>query len=61
MQQVPVIKHSDVLAVLFCTSERRALAEFLTAHSFDKLLSCRRITMGPHEPRVNAQIVTPPM
>ena len=38
MQQVPVIKHSDVLALLFCTSERRALAEFLTAHSFDKLL-----------------------
>ena len=46
MQQVPVIKHSDVLALLFCRSERCALTGFLMAHSFDKLLSCRWITMG---------------
>ena len=54
VQQIPVIKHSDVLALLFCTSERRALTGFLMAHSFDKLLSCRRITMGPPGPRVTA-------
>ncbi len=54
MQQVPVIKHSEVLALLFCTSERRALTGFLTAHSFEKLLSYRRTTMGPHGPRVTA-------
>ena len=54
MQQVPVLKYSDVLALLFCTSERRALTGFLTVHSFDKLLSCRRITMGPPGPRVIA-------
>ncbi len=54
MQQVPVIKHSEVLALLFCTSERSALTEFLMAHLFDKLLSCRRATMGPHGPKVAA-------
>ena len=54
MQQVPVIKHSDVLALLFCTSERRALTEFLMAHLFDKLLSCRQVTMGPLGPKVTA-------
>ncbi len=48
-------KHSDVLTLLFCTSERRALTRFSMAHSFDKLLSCRRIMMGPPaRPRVTA-------
>ena len=47
MQEVPVIKHSDVLALLFCRSERRAFTGFPTASLFGKLLSCRRITMGP--------------
>ena len=54
MQQVSVLKYSDVLALLFCTSERCALTGFLTVHSFDKLLSCRRITMGPPGPTVIA-------
>ena len=36
-QQVSVIKHPDVLALLFCTSERRVLTVFLTAHC---LTSC---------------------
>ena len=54
MQQLSVIKHPHVLALLFCTSERRALTGFLTVHSFDKLLSCRQITMGPPGPRVIA-------
>jgi len=37
MQRVSDIKHPDVLALLFCTSERRALTGFLTAHC---LTSC---------------------
>ena len=37
LQQVSVIKRSDVLTLLFCTSERRALTGFLTAHC---LTSC---------------------
>jgi len=52
MQQIPILKYSDVLALLFCTSERRALARFLTVHSFYKLLSCKWITMGPPRPRL---------
>ena len=48
-------KHSDVLTLLFCTSERRVLTRFSMAHPFDKLLSCRRIMMGPPaRPRVTA-------
>ena len=46
MQQVSVIKHSDELALLSCRSERGALTGFLTTRLFDKLLSCRRITVG---------------
>ena len=47
LQHVSVIKHPDMLTLLFCTSERRALTRFSLAHSYDKLLSCRRIMMGP--------------
>jgi hypothetical protein len=55
LQQVSVIKHPDVLTLLLCISERRALTRFSMAHSFDKLLSCRRITEGPPaRPTVNA-------
>lgn len=54
MQQVPVIPHSEVLALLFCPSERHALTGFLMAHSFDKLLSYRQTMVGPHGPRFTA-------
>jgi len=47
MQQFSVLKHPDVLALLFCISEHRALIGVFAAHSFDKLLSCRRITIRP--------------
>jgi len=55
LQHVSVIQHPDVLTLLFYTSERRALTRFSVAHSFDKLLSWRRIMMGPlARPRATA-------
>ena len=52
-QRVPVITHLDVLALLFCTSERSALLGFRIVQLLDKLLSCRRITRGSPRPRVS--------